>query len=78
MGVGRSCTGCGKCCKLGPCWIGFKLHGWPEGGCPELVERDGRYWCRLVLNASSDDRERIDKLLSIGKKCGAPLVWPLT
>ena len=42
------CVGCGYCCETAACVLGvtFGSRGDP---CDFLIFRDGRYWCRLVL-----------------------------
>jgi hypothetical protein len=60
VGTDDPCTGCGHCCQQMPCELG---SGRP---CVELVYRDGRHWCGLVLR-SQVARER----LLIGCGCGA-------
>jgi len=57
------CVGCGYCCRKAPCVLG---EGVP---CVELVERDGRWWCGLVLAATGEDREMIELDLFIGDGC---------
>lgn len=68
----RRCVGCGYCCQQAPCALGYVLHGLGRP-CPSLVEQDGRFWCRQVLEARGAARDRIVKDLSIGGGCGSSL-----
>lgn len=42
------CIGSGFCCFMEPCHAAMELHGEDVVDCPELVFRDGRYWCKLI------------------------------
>lgn len=63
----KPCLGCGYCCSKAPCVLG---EGIP---CKELVHKDGRYWCGLVLNASEEERELFEIDLGIGEGCCSSL-----
>lgn len=70
------CVGCGYCCKKVICWEGIHANrelvekqGNNRGPCPELVFQDGRYWCRLVLEADEKERKRLKMSIHIGAGC---------
>jgi hypothetical protein len=70
----RPCVGCGWCCKKAACALSWSIYGErAETRCPALVKVEGRYWCRLVLNASTGQRRRIEGTLAIGAGCCAGL-----
>lgn len=73
------CVGSGYCCKKGPCGLavarGHDMKHWLEGGkgCPDLVEKDGRYWCGLYLRAAGPKKAKIKYELAIGEGCCSSL-----
>jgi hypothetical protein len=73
------CVGSGFCCKKAPCGLavmrGFEAKHWMEGGkgCPALVEKDGRYWCGLYLQAAGAAKTHIKNELAIGAGCCSSL-----
>lgn len=68
----ESCINCGWCCKKSRCGLGAQLHG-PGRDCPSLVFKEGRYWCREVMEAEGAEKERLIDGLSIGGGCCANL-----
>jgi hypothetical protein len=74
----RHCVGCGFCCVQGPCEVVWSTHtievlrdGWH--GCPDLRFRDGRHWCRVLIEATDNQRFCVEVRLSIGAGCCSPL-----
>jgi hypothetical protein len=68
----RPCVGCGYCCKKVPCSLSVYLHAdkpWPHHECPELIFRDGRWWCKIAL----EEPELAKEELYIGAGCCSPL-----
>lgn len=66
------CIGCGYCCKKTPCILGVKLFGMVKP-CAGLVFKDGRYWCKPVLEAKGADQKRLTENLYIGAGCCSPM-----
>ena len=68
----KPCVGCGYCCKTATCIHGIyyaRERGLPDKDtCPFLIERDGRYWCNLVLEGVVDTKE-----LWIGEGCSSSM-----
>ena len=62
----KECIGCGFCCFMELCRVAATLHGEDVIDCPELIFRDGRYWCKLI-----EEDHKIMKHMTKG--CGA--VW---
>lgn len=76
----KQCVGCGYCCKKVPCSSSVRAFGsvstkqWETHGCPALVWKKGRYWCKLVLDAKdADTAEEIKSDLAIGGGCCSSL-----
>ena len=65
--ITRPCVGCGYCCKRAPCVLG------EDTPCRELVFKDKRYWCGLVLAAKGEDKEYMEIDLCIGEGCCSSL-----
>lgn len=71
----KPCVGSGLCCLKARCHLGVAEHG-PGAECPSLVWKDGRYWCGIVLKATSESAEEGENLkrqLYIGEGCCMPL-----
>jgi len=75
-----ACVGCGYCCKRAPCPLASAKYQtfehWKDGrgGCPSLLEKDGRYWCGLVLSEPDDwKKQEIIHFLAIGAGCSSTL-----
>ncbi|MBW2673560.1 MAG: hypothetical protein JRD89_09130 [Deltaproteobacteria bacterium] len=67
-----ACIGCGYCCSKTPCPFGATRYG-AGAPCGGLVERDGRHWCRAVLEAKGEKRQWLKRNLYIGEGCCSPL-----
>ncbi|MDR1553357.1 MAG: hypothetical protein LBS69_07845 [Prevotellaceae bacterium] len=55
--IGEPCNGCGICCLTQVCRNGAyllklvnELGEFVSGRCPALVQRDGRFFCDIILN----------------------------
>ena len=62
----KECIGSGFCCMMEQCRASVEIHGEIDEICPELIFKDGRYWCNLILE---DDKLVKDMA---GQGCGAP------
>ena len=64
------CTGCGYCCRSGPCLAALIRYGFirawglfrENGGCPALWHDGARYWCGLY-----DLRLKLKRLGLVGR-----------
>ena len=68
----HQCMGCGYCCKKMQCIISYSIHGRIDR-CPELVKKEGRYWCKLVLEGSKEKRLQYKMALHIGEGCSSSM-----
>lgn len=70
----RPCVGCGYCCTEGPCGIAINYYGseWLSP-CPALVEKAGRKWCKMVLQASGQKQRDCMEDLAIGAGCSSTM-----
>jgi len=66
----RPCIGCGYCCKKAACSAAWALNRTNDKNeCLELVYKDGRYWCGLVLNPPDHDADWWKNQLHVGAGC---------
>lgn len=63
--MGEACTNCGYCCLTEVCVIGQELTGKRIAPCNLLIEKDNKYFCKLILNGFSKEE------LGIGTGCCA-------
>ena len=61
---GHPCNGCGACCRIVTCADAEARYGRLYGGCPDLVERDGRTYCQAALDDPAGAAERF--LVGVG------------
>ena len=66
------CIGCGYCCSKAPCALGVRRYG-AQAPCGALVKRNGRHWCRAVLESTGKERQWLIENLYIGAGCCSPL-----
>ena len=64
----RPCVGCGFCCSKSLCPLGSTHYGY-ERPCPALVFQDERYWCKFILEATAEHRQKLIAWLYIGDGC---------
>ena len=69
----KPCVGCGYCCSQAPCFIARIKHPDWTSPCPELIKRDGRFWCGAVERMKGDDREQVEEDLAIGAGCSSTM-----
>jgi len=63
------CVGCGYCCWKVRCGVGIDLHGHGDK-CPELMFKDGRHWCGVLLGNEEDLYTAwLRTELSVGEGC---------
>lgn len=67
------CCGCGYCCQSATCMLGVLTFGFGHKECPALMLEDGRFWCRIVKEATGLYRERLEEDLAIGAGCSSTL-----
>jgi len=68
-----ACIGCGYCCRQAPCALAQRIYGGVLEKCPELVYRDGRWWCRAVENARGPLKRDYEEGVAIGGGCSSSL-----